>query len=70
MMKITEELFKRATKDRPIHGLMDIGDGKLKPVWVTGIADGIVRYQVNYYDGSLYMDEKAFMMRNVYENPF
>lgn len=70
MTKITEDLFKRATKDKPIHGLMDIGDGKLKPIWVTGIADGIVRYIVNYYERSLYMDEKVFMKHNVYENPF
>ena len=70
MTKMTRARFNKADTGKSVHALMDIGDGKLKPIWVTGIADGVVRYQTDDTATAFYMDEKVFMKCNVYENPF
>lgn len=70
MTKMTRARFNKADAGKAVHALMDIGDGNLKPIWVTGIADGVVRYQTDDTSKAFYMDEKVFMKCNVYENPF
>lgn len=71
MTKMTKAHFKNAATGtgKSVHGLMDIGDGKLKPIWVTGIADGIVEYK-DFDDANFhYMKEEVFM-KCVYKDPF
>lgn len=70
MTKMTKTRLMKADTGKTVHCLMDIGDGKLKPIWVSGILDGIVRYQVENSSNFLYMNEEVFMKCNVYENPY